>query len=96
MKHSSFLVKKHIMTSTIISTAWFSTFAQSPVCNCILKDVIHEKDIHQAVLGAIVYLKGMNISTFADADGKYFFKNLCPGKFILICQAVSLQKLRLK
>ena len=79
MKHSSSLVKKHIVISTVILTAWFASFAQSPVCNCILKDVIHEKDIHQAVPRAIVYLKGTNISTFADADGKYFFKNLCLG-----------------
>ncbi len=85
-------MKKHIIIFTIILTAWFPTFAQNPVCNCTLKGVVHEKDIHQSVPGAVVYLKGTNISTFADADGKYFFKNLCQGKYTLTCQAVGFQK----
>ena len=85
-------MKKYIALITIIIGAWFDTLGQNTLCNCTLKGVVHEKDIHQAVSGAIVYLKGTNISTFADANGKYFFKNLCQGKYVLICQAVGFQK----
>ena len=85
-------MRTHIALFTIILTSWFPIFAQNPVCNCTLKGIVHEKDIHQAVPGAVVYLKGTNVSTFADTDGKYFFKNLCQGKYILICQAVGFQK----
>lgn len=70
----------------------FVAYTQNSVCNCILKGVVHEKDIHQSVPGAIIYLKGTNISTFADGSGKYFFKNLCQGQYTLICQAIGFQK----
>ena len=89
-------MKKYIALFTIILIAWFPTLAQNPVCNCILKGVVHEKNIHQAVPGAIVYLKGTNISTFADTEGKYFFRNLCQGKYILTCQAVGFQKVEVE
>jgi iron complex outermembrane recepter protein len=85
-------VRKHIILFTIFYLAWLPNYAQTPVCNCTLKGVVHEKDIHQSVPGAIIYLKGTNISTFADANGKYFFKNLCQGNYTLICQAIGFQK----
>ena len=85
-------MKKYIALITIIVSVWFDTIGQTTPCNCTLKGVVHEKDIHQAVPGAIIYLKSTNISTFADANGKYFFKNLCQGKYILTCQAVGFQK----
>lgn len=83
----------HIFTLLIFT--WFSAKAQSQNCNCSLKGVVHEKDIHQVVPGAVIYIKGTNISTFADAKGKYAFKNLCQGKYILICQAVGFQKVEI-
>jgi iron complex outermembrane recepter protein len=89
-------MRKYTALFTIIFLAWTRTFAQNPVCNCTLKGVVHEKDIHQAVAGAVIYLKGTNISTFADANGKYSFKNLCQGKYILICQAVGFQKVEVE
>jgi iron complex outermembrane recepter protein len=69
-----------------------SAFAQKPVCNCTLRGVIHEQNIHQAVAGAAVYLKGTNRSTFSDAKGLYAFSNLCQGKYTIVCQAVGFQK----
>lgn len=83
----------HIFTLLVFT--WFSANAQSSNCNCSLKGVVHEKDIHQVVPGAVIYIKGTNISTFADAKGKYAFKNLCQGKYILICQAVGFQKVEI-
>ncbi len=73
-------------------SVWLSSYAQTPVCTCTLKGVVHEKDIHQSVPGAVIYLKGTNISTFADGNGIYNFKNLCQGKYTIICQAVGFQK----
>jgi iron complex outermembrane receptor protein len=73
-------------------SVWLSSYAQTPVCTCTLKGVVHEKDIHQSVPGAVIYLKGSNISTFADGNGIYNFKNLCQGKYTIICQAVGFQK----
>ncbi len=62
----------------------------------MLKGVIHERDIHQAVVGAVVYLKGTNRSTFSDAKGGYYFNNLCQGKYTIICQAVGFQKVEVE
>jgi iron complex outermembrane recepter protein len=70
--------------------------AQTPTCNCTLKGVIHERDIHQAVVGAVIYLKGTNRSTFSDAKGLYSFNNLCQGKYTIICQAVGFQKVEVE
>ena len=86
------IVKKIIITFTIIILSRFLAYTQNPVCNCTLKGIVHEKDIHQSVAGAIIYLKGTNISTFTDGNGKYYFKNLCQGQYTLICQAVGFQK----
>ncbi|MEA5403988.1 TonB-dependent receptor [Arcicella sp. DC2W] len=88
-------MKSIYLIFTLLIFTWFSTKAQSQNCNCSLKGVVHEKDIHQVVPGAVIYIKGTNISTFADAKGKYAFKNLCQGKYILICQAVGFQKVEI-
>ncbi|MEA5458390.1 TonB-dependent receptor [Arcicella sp. LKC2W] len=88
-------MKKTIIIITLFFSAWLSTFAQRTSCTCSLKGVVHEKDIHQAVAGAVIYIKGTNISTFADGNGRYGFKNLCQGQYTLICQAVGFQKVEL-
>ncbi|PWK27450.1 iron complex outermembrane receptor protein [Arcicella aurantiaca] len=75
--------------------AWLPILAQKTSCICSLKGVVHEKDIHQAVAGAVIYIKGTNISTFADGNGRYNFKNLCQGQYTLICQAVGFQKVEI-
>lgn len=88
----SLIVKRIIITFTIIILSRFLAYTQNPVCNCTLKGVVHEKDIHLSVPGAVIYLKGTNISTFTDGNGKYYFKNLCQGQYTFICQAVGFQK----
>ena len=90
--HFISIVKRIIIIFTLITLSRTLAYTQNPVCDCTLKGVVHEKDIHQSVPGAVVYLKGTNISTFADGNGKYYFKNLCQGQYILICQAVGFQK----
>ena len=49
-------MKKYIALITIITSAWFDVLGQNIPCNCTLKGVVHEKDIHQAVAGAVIYL----------------------------------------
>lgn len=93
---TSSFVKKIISIFTLIISFWLSGRAQSFPCQCTLKGVIHEKDIHQVVPGAVIYLKGTNLATFSDSTGKYTFKNLCKGEYILVCQAVGFQKIEAK
>ena len=85
-------MKKIVTIITLFLSVWLTSSAQKAPCICSLKGVIHEKDIHQPVVGAVIYIKGTNISTFADGNGRYNFKNLCQGQYILICQAVGFQK----
>lgn len=86
-------MKKSFLILCLFIVFTFSVDAQKQTCNCTLQGVVHEKDIHQIVPGAVIYIKGTNIATFADAKGKYSFKNLCKGNYILICQAVGFQRI---
>ncbi|WP_109742521.1 TonB-dependent receptor [Arcicella aurantiaca] len=88
-------MKKISIIITLFLGAWLPILAQKTSCICSLKGVVHEKDIHQAVAGAVIYIKGTNISTFADGNGRYNFKNLCQGQYTLICQAVGFQKVEI-
>lgn len=86
-------MKKSFLILCLCIIFTFSVDAQKQTCNCTLQGVVHERDIHQIVPGAVIYIKGTNIATFADAKGKYSFKNLCKGNYILICQAVGFQRI---
>ncbi|MEN9296412.1 MAG: hypothetical protein RJA42_679 [Bacteroidota bacterium] len=66
----------------------FSGFAQTS-CHCSLKGIVASKENKEKVPGAYVYIKGTNKSTVTDANGLFLIKDLCPGKYTLVCQMAS-------
>jgi iron complex outermembrane receptor protein len=66
----------------------FSSFSQTN-CHCTLKGIVASKENKEKVPGAYVYLKGTKKSTTSDAKGAFILKDLCPGKYTLVCQMAS-------
>ncbi|MFM1933511.1 MAG: hypothetical protein RL360_391 [Bacteroidota bacterium] len=66
----------------------FSDFAQTS-CHCSLKGIVASKERKEKVPGAYVYIKGTNKATVTDANGLFLIKDLCPGKYTLVCQMAS-------
>ena len=73
-----------------------NVYSQNKICNCTLKGVVHDQEKHLPIIGAVLYLKGTNISVFTDSRGVYQFNNLCKGEYILICKALSFDVTELK
>ena len=66
----------------------FNNFAQTN-CHCSLKGFVATKEGKEKVPGAYVYIKGTNKTTISDAKGQFLLKDLCPGKYTLVCQMAS-------
>ena len=66
----------------------FSNYAQT-TCHCSLKGIVASKENKEKVPGAYVYIKGTNKATVTDANGLFLIKDLCPGKYTLVCQMAS-------
>ena len=58
-------------------------------CHCSLKGFVASKENKEKVPGAYVFIKGTNKATITDANGLFLIKDLCPGKYILVCQMAS-------
>jgi iron complex outermembrane receptor protein len=58
-------------------------------CHCTLKGIVATKENKEKVPGAYVYIKGTNKATISDAKGAFVIKDLCPGKYTLVCQMAS-------
>ena len=58
-------------------------------CHCTLKGVVASKENKEKVPGAYVFIKGTNKATISDAKGAFVIKDLCPGKYTLVCQMAS-------
>jgi len=68
----------------------FSSYAQTS-CHCSLKGIVASKERQEKVTGAYVYIKGTNKATTTDSNGMFLIKDLCPGKYTLICQMASFE-----
>jgi iron complex outermembrane receptor protein len=66
----------------------FTGFSQTN-CHCTLKGIVASKENKEKVPGAYVYIKGTNKATISDAKGAFVIKDLCPGKYTLVCQMAS-------
>ncbi len=66
----------------------FNGFAQTN-CHCTLKGIVASKENKEKVPGAYVYIKGLNKATISDAKGQFILRDLCPGKYTLVCQMAS-------
>lgn len=65
------------------------TKAQTQDCTCTIQGRITERTTQQAVAGALIYLKGTTQSALSDSLGTYVLKNLCQGRYTLVCQLVG-------
>ncbi|MBC7891259.1 MAG: carboxypeptidase-like regulatory domain-containing protein, partial [Sphingobacteriaceae bacterium] len=70
-------------------TAPTLTKAQTQECICTIQGRITERINKQEVAGALVYLKGTNRSALSDSSGTYVLKNLCQGRYTLVCQLIG-------
>ena len=77
---------KYLFTFLVLLS--LSSFAQTS-CHCSLKGIVASKESQQKVPGAYVYIKGTNKATTTDANGLFLIKDLCPGKYTLVCQMAS-------
>lgn len=77
---------KYLFTLLVLLS--FSSFAQTS-CHCSLKGIVASKENQQKVPGTYVYIKGTNKATTTDANGLFLIKDLCPGKYTLVCQMAS-------
>ncbi len=66
----------------------YTGFSQTN-CHCTLKGIVASKENKEKVPGAYVYIKGTNKATISDAKGAFVIKDLCPGKYTLVCQMAS-------
>ncbi len=85
-------VKRSIILLLLLG---FVQVLKAQQCTCTIKGVVHEKETHQPIVGAVVYLKGTNLATFTDAKGNYVFRQLCQGNYTLVCQALTFQKVEI-
>ena len=77
---------KHVFFLLIFFS--FNGFAQSN-CHCTLKGFVSTKENKEKVPGAYVYIKGTNKATVSDSKGQFILKDICPGKYTLVCQMAS-------
>ena len=64
------------------------TVAQTS-CHCTLKGVVASKENKEKIPGAYITLKGSQKISITDKKGQFQFKDLCPGKYTIICQMAS-------
>lgn len=86
---------KYIILSIIILTSENST-AQilSPTadsCSYVISGTVINANTNLPVIGAILYLKDLNISTLSNRTGYYEFSNLCKSNYLLIVSAVNFE-----
>lgn len=70
------------------------TVAQSTDCRCFIQGVVRDDHTGQPIVGALLLLVKPNQGTFTDADGRYQFTGLCPGKYEIECRIVGYQPRR--
>jgi len=72
------------------------TFAQSPACACFINGTVRDQHSGLPIVGATVLLVGQNNGVFTDDQGKYQFRNLCPGTYEIECRIVGYNSFRHK
>ncbi len=83
-----------ILSSVLLFNIYFSFGQQNNLCQikCIGK-VIDGKS-KEALIGATVFVKELNMGLATDDNGNFVFNNLCPGKYIFICEYVGYGKIQ--
>ena len=68
--------------------------AQSTNCHCFIRGIVRDDHTGQPIVGATLLLVKSNQGIFTDADGRYEFTNLCPGRYEIECRIVGYQPRR--
>lgn len=68
--------------------------AQGTVCDCFIQGIVRDDHTGQPIVGATLVLVKSNQGISTDAEGRYQFKGLCPGKYEIECQIVGYQARR--
>ncbi len=71
-----------------------SVLGQGTECQCFIKGVVRDDHSGQPIVGATLVLLKSNQGVFTDADGRYEFKRLCPGKYEIECRIIGYQASR--
>lgn len=66
-----------------------SAYGQSPECTCTVQGRVSERENGGSLVGAVVFLKGTKWNAISDSLGFYALKNLCQGRYVLVCQLVG-------
>ncbi len=69
-------------------------FAQKADCHCFIKGVVRDSHSGQPVVGATLVLLKSNQGAFTDAEGRYEFSALCPGKYLIECRIIGYEARR--
>ncbi|MFN8358038.1 MAG: TonB-dependent receptor [Spirosomataceae bacterium] len=72
------------------------SYAQQPTCNCQVVGRISDHDSKQVVVGAAVYIKELNKVATSDSTGRYVLRNLCQGRYTLICTLLGFKEKRIQ
>jgi len=68
-----------------------SAFGQDNGCQCFIKGIVRDDHSGQPIVGAALVLPKINQGVFTDAEGRYQFTGLCPGKYAIECRIVGYQ-----
>ncbi len=70
------------------------SFSQNSDCQCFIKGIVRDDHSGQPVVGATLVLVKSNQGVFTDADGRYQFTGLCPGRYEIECRIIGYQSRR--
>ena len=88
-------IKRLFCLSIIFELAFTMTgLAQSTNCHCFIRGIVRDDHTGQPIVGATLLLVKSNQGIFTDADGRYEFTNLCPGRYEIECRIVGYQPRR--
>lgn len=73
----------------ILGVGLTGVYAQSPKCTCTVQGRVSEGETGGSLAGAVIFLKGTERNAVSDSLGFYSLKNLCQGRYVLVCQLVG-------
>ncbi len=68
--------------------------AQKTDCDCFIRGIVRDGHSGQPIVGATLILQKSAGGVFTDADGRYEFSNLCPGRYLIECRIIGYEARR--
>ena len=63
-------------------------------CQIKCQGHVIDAESKETLIGATVFVKELNIGMATDNNGYFVFNNLCPGKYIIVCEYVGYAKIQ--